>query len=484
MKIYESIIVGAGLGGIAAAVNLQKQGISDFRIIERADGPGGTWRSNTYPGCGCDTQMIAYQFSFALNPDWDSLYPKAPQILKYVEDVVSSHGLAKHCDFETSVEALEWLDDESVWRLDTSAGAVFARTVFSALGQFHTPSVPALPGLESFTGAAFHSGAWDHGVDLTGKRVAVVGSAASAVQLIPEVAAVASQLKVFQRTPNWVIPRGDRIVGESERRLLRALPDAVAVNREFALANADALIWPIFEPRPEAREFFTSMALGHLEAQIADEDLRSRLTPTYPIGCKRLLLSDDFYPTLALEHVELVDQGVGEVVAGGLITADGASHEVDVIVWATGFEATGWEEHVPVRGVGGTELAESWRDEPRTLLGVAAAEFPNLYFGYGPNTNLGHGPVTYMLERQAEFYARILAEMQERGWTRASVRPDEVELHHKALHTSLRGSTWADPSCASYYKSGDGVVTKNWMGSMGEYRQRLEDVSLDSFFGS
>lgn len=481
MRIHTAIVVGAGLGGIAAAVNLLDRGIDDFRILDKAEGPGGTWRSNTYPGCGCDTQMIAYQFSFSLNPDWDSLYPKADQILRYIEGIARERGLDSHFDFGVKVLAMVWMDEEHCWSVQTDQGELWARSVFSALGQFHTPNIPSLPGLDTFEGASFHSGAWDHTISLEGKRVAVVGSAASAIQLIPEVAKVASQVEVFQRTPNWVISRGDRVVNEQEQSVLRALPGAVRVNRTFALDNADELIWPIFSYDEHAREYFTSLARAHLEAQVPDEELRTRLTPDYPIGCKRLLLSDDFYPTLMEDHVVLVDQAIRRIEPSGVVSADGATHGADVIIWATGFESTGWQERVAVTGRGGADLAAAWREEPRTLLGVVAPEFPNMYFAYGPNTNLGHGPVTYMLERQAEFFARMLSEMEKESVEVIAVRPDVVDDYHERLHARLGRSTWADPGCVSYYKTQAGVITKNWMGSMAEYRGSLEATGMESF---
>lgn len=479
--MYSAIIVGAGLGGVAAAVNLQKKGIEDFKVLDRADGLGGTWRSNSYPGCGCDTQMIAYQFSFSLNPDWDSLYPKAPQILEYIEDVVKERDLGSHFEFGVTVEDMVWIEDEQHWVVNTDKGEYRARNVYSALGQFHTACIPSLPGLDEFEGDSMHSGAWNHDVSFEGKRVAVVGSAASAVQLIPEVAKVVSEMTVFQRTPNWVISRGDRVVEDAERSILRSLPEVVEVNRTFALDNADALLWPIFSYKKEVRDYFTALAKAHLEAQVSDPDLRARLTPNYPLGCKRLLLSDDFYPTLMLDHVTLEDQAITRVESNGVVTVDGTLHEVDIIVWATGFESTGWQEHVPVRGVGGLDLADAWKKEPKTLLGVVAHHFPNMYFAYGPNTNLGHGPVTYMLERQAEFFARMMSDMAERDVQVAMVREDIVDSYHKELHEALEQSTWADPSCDSYYKNALGLVDKNWMGSMEEYRTMLENTDLESF---
>lgn len=482
MSMLSAVVLGAGLGGIAAAVNLRQRGIEDFVVLEKLDGVGGTWRSNTYPGCGCDTQMIAYQFSFAVQNHWASLYPKAPQILQYAEDVVRSFDLERHIRFETEVASLRWDEPLMAWEVQIKgAESVWARTVFAAMGQFSKTSVPAVDGIESFPGAAFHSATWDHDVDLNGKRVAVVGSAASAVQLIPEVARAASALTVFQRTPNWVIPRGDREIGELERELLDEIPLMTDANRTHQLALADLLIWKAFEYSPKAREHFTALATQHLHAQVGDADLRAALTPEYPIGCKRILLSDDFYPALQLPQVNLVADGVAAVSGSTISSSSGESFDVDVIIWATGFDAVGWPGWLSVSGVDGRLLSDEWSQTPETYLGVAVAGFPNFFLAYGPNTNLGHGPVTFMLERQAEYFASMVKNMTDQGIASVTVRPDVVAKFSRELQDRLGNSTWADPRCHSYYKLDSGVITKNWMGSMQEYEERMREVELESY---
>lgn len=482
MTMLSAVVLGAGLGGIAAAVNLRQRGVEDFVVLEKLDGVGGTWRSNTYPGCGCDTQMVAYQFSFAVQNHWDSLYPKAPQILQYAEDVVRSFDLERHMRFGTEVVGLRWDEGRLAWEIKIAGDeSVWAKSVFAAMGQFAKASVPAVEGIESFVGAAFHSAHWDHDVDLKGKRVAVVGSAASAVQLIPEVAKVAAEVTVFQRTANWVIPRGDRAIGELERELLDETPQLTQANRTHQLAVADLLIWKAFEYSPKAREHFTSLATEHLQAQVADGDLREALTPDYPIGCKRILLSDDFYPALQLPHVRLVSEAVSSVSGSSISTVSGLAVDADVIIWATGFDAQGWPGWLDVVGREGRLLATEWADVPKTYLGVAVAGFPNFFLAYGPNTNLGHGPVTFMLERQAEYFANVVRHMTDHKVASLSVRPEAVDLFSAELQERLGRSTWADPRCHSYYKLDNGVITKNWMGSMQEYKMAMSAVALENY---
>lgn len=482
MTMLSAVVLGAGLGGIAAAVNLRQRGVEDFVVLEKLDGAGGTWRSNTYPGCGCDTQMIAYQFSFAVKNHWDSLYPKAPQILQYAEDVVRSFDLGRHMRFGTEVAGLRWDEDRRAWEVQIAGDeSVWARSVFAAMGQFAKASIPTVDGMESFAGPAFHSANWNHDVDLTGKRVAVVGSAASAVQLIPEVAKVAGEVTVFQRTANWVIPRGDRTIGDLERELLDETPQMTRANRTHQLAVADLLIWKAFEYSPTAREHFTALATEHLQAQVADVELRAALTPDYPIGCKRILLSDDFYPALQLPHVRLVSDGVASVSGSTVSTSSGHTVDADVIIWATGFDAEGWPGWLDVAGQDGRLLSQEWAEVPQTYLGVAVSGFPNFFLAYGPNTNLGHGPVTFMLERQAEYFAEMVRHMADHGVASVSVRAEAVEEFTAELQERLGRSTWADPRCHSYYKLDNGVITKNWMGSMQEYEDAMSSVELDKY---
>lgn len=472
-EVYDAIIVGAGLGGLAAAINLGKEGVNDYLILEKSDGVGGTWRSNSYPGCGCDTQMIAYQYSFAIRGDWDRLYPPAQDILAYCERVADDFGLRSHLQTGIEVTGLEWSELDNSWLITTRGGEIYqARSVVMALGQFSKVSIPAIPGIDTFAGEAMHTGAWDHSVSFEGKRVAVVGSAASAVQVIPQLAKVASHLDVYQRTPNWVIGRGDREIGDLEKKLLAENPKMVNADRDHQLAWQDILLWRVFEMDETAQEYYQGVAKAHLEAQVQDLEFRNALTPDYPLGCKRILISDDFYTTLQAVHVELVTDPISSLDSSGINTVDGIHREYDIIVWATGFDEIGWHQWIPTKGIKNQTLADAWSPVPTAYLGINVPGFPNFFVMYGPNTNLGHGPITFMLERQAEYIARAIAFMQEAKLNAIDVREDSLREYQNELTGRLATSAWASPSCSSYYKSSDGTITKNWMGSMDEYDQR------------
>ena len=472
-SIHEAVIIGAGLGGLAAAVNLQNEGVEDYLILEKSDGVGGTWRSNSYPGCGCDTQMIAYQYSFAIRGDWDRLYPPAKDILSYCERVADDFGLRPHLHTGVEVTGLEWSDSDNVWSISSRYGEVYqARSVVMALGQFSKVSIPSFPGIDTFRGATMHTGAWDHSVDFEGKRVAVVGSAASAVQVIPQLAKIASHLDVYQRTPNWVIGRGDREISELEKKLLAENPNMVNADRDHQLAWQDILLWRVFEMNETAQEYYQGVAKAHLETQVKDPAFREKLTPDYPLGCKRILISDDFYPTLQEDHVDLITDPISSLDATGITTAAGNHREYDIIVWATGFDEIGWHQWIPVKGVSGQTLSEAWSPVPTAYLGINVPNFPNLFVMYGPNTNLGHGPITFMLERQAEYIARAIAYLQKTQVSALDVREEALREYQEELTGRLASSAWASPLCSSYYKSADGTVTKNWMGSMDEYEKR------------
>ncbi len=472
-EAHDVIIIGAGLGGLAAAVNLQKEGVDDYLILEKSDGVGGTWRSNSYPGCGCDTQMIAYQFSFAIRGDWDRLYPPAKDILNYCERVADDFGLRPHLKTGIEVTGLDWSEQNNVWSITTRNGEIFsARSVVMALGQFSKVKIPDIPGIDSFAGKTMHTGDWDHSVNFEGKRVAVVGSAASAVQVIPQLAKTASHLDVYQRTPNWIIGRGDREIGDLEKKLLAENPKMVNADRDHQLAWQDILLWRVFEMNETAQEYYQGVAKAHLEAQVKDPKFRDALTPNYPLGCKRILISDDFYTTLQEDHVDLVTDPITSLDSSGITTADGTHRDYDIVVWATGFDEVGWHQWVPVRGIEARTLNDAWTPVPIAYLGINVPGFPNFYVMYGPNTNLGHGPITFMLERQAEYIARAIAHLKKSNVNALDIRVDSLTAYQEELTKRLSSSAWASPLCSSYYKSDDGTVTKNWMGSMDEYEKR------------
>ena len=475
-------VIGAGLGGLCAGIKLKQAGFDDFVILEKAARVGGTWRENTYPGCACDTPVALYQFSFAPSLDWSHLFPRAPEVQRYTEHLIDTFGLRSHLRLGEEATAAVWDDARTCWRVTTRAGATLdVSAIVPALGQLNRPLLPDIAGRDSFMGPAFHSAQWDHSVDLAGKRVAVIGSAASAVQLIPEVAKIAQHLAVFQRTPNWVLPRLDRHITEEEKALLMTAPHVASLAREQLYQWADYLFWQAFSWTREGRAAYTRMALVQLEDQVSDPALRARLTPDYPIGCKRVLFADDYYPALLRSNVSLVTDAIVRITPQGITTADGCSHAVDAIVYATGFETTGWQWSLDVVGRDGRHLRDLWHEAPEAYLGITTATCPNMFILYGPNTNLGHNTITFMLERQVEYTVQALRTMHERGLTAMEVTRAAQDCFNRDLQIALAKTTWADPGCRSWYKTADGRITQNWSSHTRDYAAATKQVRWEDY---
>ncbi|HEV2688785.1 MAG TPA: NAD(P)/FAD-dependent oxidoreductase [Bryobacteraceae bacterium] len=477
----KAVIIGAGLGGICAGIHLLKAGIEDFTILERESEPGGTWRDNTYPGCACDVPVALYQFSFAPSLQWRHVYPRAAEMKRYIDQLVANFGLAPRFRGGDGAASARWDDQRCRWRIRTQAGVEFdSEALIVALGQLNRPQLPDIEGRDTFTGPAFHSARWDHSVPLDGKRVGVIGSAASAVQLIPEVAKVAGHLTVFQRTPNWIVPRMDREIPREEMALLVTAPHVAALAREMLYQNADYLFWQAFSWTPEGRAAFTRQSTMHLEAQVPDGELRRKLTPDYPIGCKRVLFADDYYPALLRPNVTLETAAIERINAGGVLMRDGPHHPLDVLVYATGFETTGWNWPLEVTGRAGA-LSEVWKDGPEAYLGITVSGFPNLFMLYGPNTNLGHNSITFMLERQSEYITQALSEMQRRKLCAIEPSRQAQDRFNRELQKALANTTWADPSCNSWYKNAAGRNTQNWSSHTRDYAAATKVVNFDDY---
>ena len=430
-----TLVVGAGFAGIAAAIAVRRANPSaDVLLIERADEVGGTWRDNTYPGCACDVPTSLYSFSFAPSSEWSHTFARQPEIHRYLRHVVDANGLRPHLLTGCELLGARWNDATHRWHVDTSRGPITARVLVAATGALSTPKLPAVPGLDSFTGTVFHSASWNHAHDLTGERIGVVGTGASAVQFVPEIVDRAAHLTVFQRTPAWVMPRLDRTRSRLERVLYRRLPltqkfvrGLVYTYREgyvALLAHATAVL-PLVE----------RVARILLRLQVRDRALRRALTPDFTIGCKRNLLTNDWLPTLARPDVTVVTGGLTEVIPTGVRDVDGQHHDLDTIIFATGFTPTEPPIAHLLTGADGKTLAQHWTGSPNAHLGTTVAGFPNLFLMYGPNTNLGHSSIVYMLESQAAYLADALKVMCNDGITRLAVRPDAKR------HTTLGSTT-------------------------------------------
>jgi cation diffusion facilitator CzcD-associated flavoprotein CzcO len=464
------LIVGAGFGGIGMAVELRRSGFTDVTVVEKADELGGVWRDNTYPGAGCDIPSPYYSFSYAPNPLWPMRFSLQPEIKTYLRHVADRFGIRPRYGVE--VRAAEF--DAGRWRVRTAAGEELAADVLVfAVGQLSRPAIPDIPGRDSFAGNSFHSARWDHSVELAGRRVAVIGTGASAVQFVPRVQPSAARLTVFQRTPPWVLPKPEATYGQWWRRA-RA---AQQLERGVFWATGELAALGLRGNRTVTRTV-EWIARRHLRRQIADPALRAALTPDYRIGCKRVLFSNDYLPALRRPNVTLETAAITEITPSGVRTADGSTHEVDVIVYGTGFRATEFLAPVDVRGAGGKSLAHAWTGGARAYLGIAVPHFPNMFLMYGPNTNLGSGSIVYMLERQARYIRQAVRRVaeEESCW---DVRPDVAERFDAEVQRRLAGSTWS--LCRSWYREDTGRVSTNWPGLVTEYHRRTKTFDTADF---
>ncbi|MDI2128213.1 flavin-containing monooxygenase [Yinghuangia seranimata] len=449
-------VIGAGFAGLCMAIRLRRAGIHDFTVFEKADDVGGVWRDNTYPGAGCDVPSVLYSYSFAQHGRWSRSFPLQREILAYLRRCVEDHEIGDHIRYGTEIVAAEWDEGESAWRLRTADGGEHAaRVLVTGVGQLNRPRYPAVPGVGKFGGVAFHSAEWRHDHDLTGKRVAVIGTGPSAVQFVPEVAKQAAQLYVFQRSANWVVPKPDHEHGSLALTLLDKVAPIRLLKRGMTYLRGETVIyWAIKGGR--LAKLAEWAARKHLRTQIADPVLRAKLTPDFPIGCKRILISDDWYPALARENVEVVTSPVSRIIKTGVDTADGVHRGVDTLIYGTGFLATEFLKPIEVVGKDGTRLHEVWKDGAAAYLGITVPAFPNMYMLYGPGTNLGHNSIIYMIESQAEYVLRkVLA-----GGVH-EVSQKSFDAHQELLGTTVADSAFS-AGCDSWYKNADGKVTTNW----------------------
>jgi cation diffusion facilitator CzcD-associated flavoprotein CzcO len=463
-------IVGTGFSGLGMAIRLKQEGRDDFVVLERGSEVGGTWHYNTYPGCACDVPSHLYSYSFAPNPEWSQTYSPQPEIGAYLRRCADEFGIRPHIRLNTSVEAAEWLEDEGRWRIDTDKGEVLARVLVAGLGPLAEPKFPDIPGLESFEGNAFHSARWDHDHDLTGERVASIGTGASAIQLVPSIQRDVAKLHVFQRTAPWIFPHGNRPIRDWERRLYRRVPLAQKLVRGGVYAMRELAVLG-FVKRPELMRVAERMAKRHMRSQISDPELLEKVTPDYTIGCKRILPSNRWYRALGKENVELVTDSIAEVRPHSIVTADGVEREVDTIIFSTGFHVADMPVGAMVRGRGGQTLDDLWQGSPRAHLGSTVPGFPNLFVMLGPNTGLGHSSMVYMIESQIAHVLGALREMDRRGSAAVEVRAEVVDRFNTRLEEQLDGTVW-NTGCASWYLDDTGRNATLWPDWTWKFRRR------------
>ncbi len=471
--------MGAGFGGIGLAVLLRRAGFTAVTLFERGADVGGTWRDNTYPGAACDVPSHLYSYSFAPRSTWSQRFSGQAEILAYIRGVAVDNGIMPSVRLNTSVTRAVFDEARAEWQVETSDGTVEKFDVFvPAVGQLSRPVVPAFEGLADFAGAHFHSAAWDHGVALAGRRVALVGSAASAVQIAPELTKIVGRLEVFQRTPNWLVPRNNRHYSALRHALFARVPGCRLAQRLYHYLYGEFL-FDAFRTGSWRNKLLKRVSTKHLESQIEDPALRAKMLPDYEIGCKRVLFSDDFYPCFGRPHVWLVTQKITRFENAGIRTADGVLHEAEVVVFATGFDVRNSLHHVTITGRGGLDLQQSWRAGPEAYRGIGVPGFPNMFLLYGPNTNLGHNSIIVMLEAQARYIVQCLTHLVDKGLTSLEVRADAHARFNATLQTALGATVWAT-GCGNWYESG-GRITANWSGSTLEYRRQMKRVDFADF---
>jgi cation diffusion facilitator CzcD-associated flavoprotein CzcO len=472
-------IIGSGFSGLCLGIHLRKAGIESFTIYEKADRLGGTWRDNTYPGAACDSPSFAYCFSFEQKTDWTRKWAEQPEILAYMEHCARKYGLLPHLRFGSEIASARFDAGAGVWRLATTAGeSIEADVLVSGVGQLNRPSTPEIPGLESFRGERFHSARWNHEVPLAGRDVAVIGNAASAIQFVPRIAGVARRVSIFQRSANWMLPRFDRAYSEAERRRFARFPWLAKLYRWWIWTSFE-LRWPVFRRNRWLRQRIARMAEASMREALPDGRLQDALVPDYPVGGKRILISDDYYQTLAREDVTLVTDAIDHVEADAVVTADGLRHRADVLVLATGFQTTDFLAPMEIVGLEGRRLHDLWRDGPRAYLGISVAGFPNFFMMYGPNTNLGHNSIIFMIECQTRYIMDCIRFLADGDLAWIDLRPEVMDAYYAQLQRELSGTVWAETG-KSWYKTEDGRITNNWSGSTLRYwwRTRRADLGL------
>src|SRR5919204_2316235 len=438
-------VVGSGFSGIGMAIQLKRAGIQDFVLLERADDLGGTWRDNTYPGCACDVPSHLYSFSFEPNPHWSRTFSPQPEIWDYLRQCSQNYGIDPHVRFNHTVIEAAWDEDEELWRIETDQGSLTADFFVSGVGALSEPKLPDIPGIESFEGGMFHSAQWDHDYDLNGKRVAVIGTGASSIQFVPKIQPRVKQMHVFQRTAPWIVPQRDRGLTKIEQRLYKLFPPAQLAMRAAIYWLRELFVLGFMHPREGGVN--EKLARKHLESQVPDPELRRKLTPNYRMGCKRVLISDTYYPALQQPNVDLVTDSIAEITPRGIRTADGVEHDLDVIVFGTGFHVSDMPIAERVRGRDGLRLDDVWQGSPQAYLGITVSGFPNFFMLLGPNTGLGHNSVVFMAEAQVNYVMESLRYLRRSGVHNIEPRPEVQAKFNEGIQQKLQGTVWNSGGC-------------------------------------
>ncbi|MBW3562875.1 MAG: NAD(P)/FAD-dependent oxidoreductase [Actinobacteria bacterium] len=475
-----AVIIGSGFAGLGAAIRLKEAGCDDLVILERDASVGGTWRDNTYPGAACDIPAHLYSFSFAPKADWSTVYPRQPEIRSYLERMTDRFGLRKHLRFHAEVTRARFDEPRARWEISTSDGRTFeGEALILAVGPLSDPKLPDIPGRGDFAGPSFHSAEWDHDVDLTGKRVGVIGTGASAIQFVPRVAEDAARLTVFQRSAPWIIPRIDRSYSDVEKAAFRWVPGLRRLYRWLIYLQKEARFIG-FASQGRLMHLAERFARRHMENQVSDPALRRKLTPDYRMGCKRILISSDYYPALSQDHVDVETTGIDRITSDGVRLQDGRDIALDVVIWGTGFDVADPLGPMSVQGLDGRELREVWSPYPIAHKGTTVPGFPNLFFLLGPNTGLGHNSMIYMMESQFNYLVDAIRRIGDPEVAYLDVRDDALEGFTREVSERNAQTVWST-GCRSWYLTDDGYNFSLWPGYTFEYRRRTRELDEDRY---
>lgn len=473
------VILGTGFSGLGMAIQLKKHGYNDFVIIEKASDVGGTWRDNTYPGCACDIPSHLYSFSFAPNPYWSHTYSPQHEIRSYLRHCTERFGLLSHIQWNSALQEATWHEDEQRWYITTTQGRLSTNLLILGNGPLSEPSLPSISGIESFKGTLFHSARWRHDYDLTNKRVAVIGTGASAIQFVPQIQPHVGHLTLFQRTPPWILPRQDQAIASWQHTLFRFLPMVQRLIRTRMYWQRELLVLG-FRSHGDLLGRAEQLALGHLRRQISDPDLRAKLIPQYRLGCKRILLSNDYYPALTQTNVELVTERIRAVRAHSILAENGQEHEIDTIICGTGFHVTDTQLPQYVYGRTSQSLADTWQTGPSAYLGTSVAGFPNLFLLIGPNTGLGHNSMVYMIEAQTAYILDCLHIMDRYKLQTVEIQAEAQEAYNVLLQQQMQCTVWAS-GCASWYLAANGRNTTLWPTFTFKFRHQTRRFDLQHY---
>jgi cation diffusion facilitator CzcD-associated flavoprotein CzcO len=475
----EIAIVGSGFSGLGMAIRLKQDGQDDFVVLERDDEVGGTWWANTYPGCACDVPSHLYSFSFELNPEWTRTYSRQGEIRDYLRRCADKYGIRPHLRLRTTVTGADWDEDAKRWEIGTTRGTVRARVLIAGAGPLAEPKIPDIPGLDSFEGKTMHSARWDHDYDLKGKRVASIGTGASAIQYVPAIQPEVEQVYAFQRTPPWIFPHTDRPTTRFERRLYKTFPALQRLVRGLIYAARESNV-PAFVKNPKRMRLADFLARRHMRKQVKDPELLEKVTPDYTIGCKRILPSNNWYPALQEPNVELITEGLEEVRPRSVVTGDGRELEVDAIVLGTGFHVTDMPVAKYVRGRDGRTLDQLWKGSPNAYLGTSIAGYPNLFLLLGPNTGLGHNSMVYMIESQVAHVLEALRTMRESGADSVEVRAEVAKRFNERIDEAMEHTVW-NTGCLSWYLDDTGRNATLWPDWTWRFRQRTAEFDRAAY---